>query len=606
MGLTHTAFMEEDVQKGFDPRLARRFFTIVWAYKGLLFLGVGLLMVFRLSDIAAPWITKTAVDAFMNRPDRPVEERLNGVHWLALAFLAIVLLKIAANYAETITTLLIGQRVMHDLRMRVFNHMQSLSLSFFSRNPVGRLMTRVTSDVSALNEMLTSGLVAIAGDIITLAAAVAVMLHYDWRLTLVAFAVVPVMLWGTRIFRRFARQIHRITRAKVARLNAYLSENLGGMKVVQLFRREAENRRRFDEYGRDLYRTHLRATFYSAVFFPFVDIMRATAVALVVWYGGGRVVQDRITLGTLIAFIAYIELFFRPLRELAEKYNILQSAMAAAEKIFSVLDEKAEIVDPPAPEPLPDVRGEVEFDAVTFGYEPGHDVLHEIAFRAKPGEMIALVGPTGSGKTSIVNLLCRFYDVRRGRVLVDGHDVRAVAQRELRKRVAIVLQDVFLFTGTVAENIAMGDRSMPRASIEAAARAVHAESFIRSLPGGYDARVSERGSTFSAGQRQLIAFARAFASDPRIIILDEATSNIDTETEMLIQDGMKRLLAGRTSVVIAHRLSTIQRADRILVLHHGRLLESGTHAELLRNGGMYARLHELQFEAEAPAPAPGV
>jgi len=603
MGLTHTAFMEEEVKRGFDPRLARRFFAFVWKYKTLLFGGIALLILFRLSSIAAPYVTKLAIDRFMNRPDLPTGERLAGIHWLAALMMVIVLVKIAANYAETLTTLLIGQRVMHDLRMRVFTHMQSLSLSFFSRNPVGRLMTRVTTDVSALNEMLSSGVVAIIGDVITLTAAVAVMLTLDWRLTLASFAVVPPMMWGTRIFRKVSRQIYRVTRAKIARLNAYLSENLAGMKVVQLFRRERENRRRFDEYGRDLYQTHLRATFYSAIFFPFVDVMRATTVALVVWYGGGRVVQNAIPLGTLVAFIAYTDLFFQPLRELAEKYNILQSAMAAAEKIFGVLDEKAEVVDPPVPEPMSDIRGDVDFRNVTFGYEPGQEVLHDISFSVRPGEMIALVGPTGSGKTSIVNLLCRFWDVRNGSVVVDGHDVRNVAQSDLRKRIAIVLQDVFLFTGTVAENIAMGDRGMPRATIEAAARAVHADPFIRSLPAGYDGRVSERGSTFSAGQRQLIAFARAMAADPRIIILDEATSNIDTETELLIQDAMRKLLAGRTSVVIAHRLSTIHRADRILVLHHGRIVEMGTHAELLARKGVYARLHELQFEDREPVAA---
>ncbi|MCE9584899.1 MAG: ABC transporter ATP-binding protein/permease [Planctomycetes bacterium] len=603
MGLTHTAFMEEDVKKGFDPRLARRFFAYVLRYKGLLWSATILLFFFRISAIAAPWITKVAVDRYMNHPELPLDERLAGIHWLVLAFLGVMFVKIVTNYAETLTTQMLGQRVMHDMRMSVFRHLQTLSLSFFSRNPVGRLMTRVTSDVSALNEMLTSGVVALAGDLVTLLAAIGIMLHYDWRLTLVSFAVVPPMMLGTRIFRRVSRQIYRITRAKIARLAAYLSENLAGMKVVQLFRRERENSRRFGEYGRDLYNTHLRATLYSAIFFPFVDVMRATAVALIFWYGGYRTHQGHVTLGTLIAFISLVELSFQPLRELAEKYNILQSAMAAAEKIFGILDEKPEVLDAAQTEALPDVKGDVSFESVSFAYDAGNDVLHDISFRAKPGEMVALVGPTGSGKTSIVNLLCRFWDVRQGSVLVDGHDVRKVAQRDLRKRIAIVLQDVFLFTGTVAENIAMGDRTMPRERIEAAARAVHADGFIRSLPGGYDARVSERGSTFSAGQRQLIAFARAMAADPRIIILDEATSNIDTETEILIQDAMRTLLAGRTSVVIAHRLSTIHRADRIVVLHHGKIVEQGKHADLVAAKGMYARLHELQFEEAEAAPA---
>jgi ATP-binding cassette subfamily B protein len=602
-GLTHTAFMEEDVARGFDPRLARRFFSYVWRYRGLLLGATALLLLFRLSAIATPWIVKQAVDGPM-RSGAPTPDRLAAIRWLAMAFVGVMLVKIASHYFETLVTQILGQNVMHDLRTDVFRHLQTLSLSFFSRNPVGRLMTRVTSDVSALNEMLTSGVVALAGDLVTLVAAVGIMLALDWRLTLVAFAVAPPMLAGSRIFRKYARQIHRVARAKIARLAAYLSENLAGMKVVQLFRREGENARRYGEYGRDLYRTHMRANFYSAVFFPFVDVLRATAVALIVWYGGGRVLQEAIPLGTLIAFISYVELSFQPLRELAEKYNVLQSAMAAAEKIFGVLDEKPVVVDPPRPAPLPDVKGEVAFENVTFAYDAGHDVLHDISFRVRPGEMVALVGATGSGKTSVVNLLCRFWDPRLGRVLVDGRDVRDVAQRDLRRRIAIVLQDVFLFTGTVAENIAMADRSVSRARIEDAARAVRADPFIRSLPGGYDARVSERGSTFSAGQRQLVAFARAMAADPRIIVLDEATSNIDTETELLIQDAMRTLLAGRTSFVIAHRLSTIQRADRILVLHHGRIVESGSHAELLRGKGHYAKLHELQFESEGAPSEP--
>lgn len=600
MALTHTAFMEEETTRGIAPRLARRFFAIVWRYKALVVAVVALNILYRATSLVTPQVTRWAVDGYMRADGLPTAERLAGIRGLALALVGVLLAKVVTFYLQTYVTLFLGQKVVHDLRMRVFERMQSLSLAYFSRNPVGRLMTRVTSDIAALNEMLTSGVVAVVGDVVTVAGAIGVMAWLDWRLTLVSLVVVPVMLWGTRTFRRVSRQVYRVSRAKIARVNSYFSENLAGMKVVQLFRREEENRRRMEEYGRDLRETHLQGHFYAAIFFPFVNIMQATAVSLVVWYGGGRVVQHHMSLGTLIAFNSYVAIFFEPLRELAEKYNILQSAMAAAEKVFQVLDEEPTVEDPPAPRPLPDVRGEVEFRGVTFAYEAENWVLKGISFAVKPGEMVALVGATGSGKTSIVNLLCRFWDAQRGQVLVDGMDVREVAQRDLRRRIAIVLQDVFLFTGTVAENIALGDGVVSRERIEEASRAVHADGFVRGLPGGYDARVSERGSTFSAGQRQLLAFARALAADPRILVLDEATSNIDSETEHLIQDALERLLTGRTSVVIAHRLSTIRRADRILVLRHGEIVESGTHEELLARKGIYANLHELQYQdAEA-------
>jgi ATP-binding cassette subfamily B protein len=483
-------------------------------------------------------------------------------------------------------------------------------VGFFDRNPVGRLMTRVTSDVDAVNELFTSGVVTVFGDVFTLLGIMAVMLWLDWRLALTAFSVIPALFLVTNWFRRGSRRSFREVRRWVARINAFLQEHLVGMGVVQLFRRERRAREAFGEVNRAHADANLRQIFYYAVFYPAVDVLAAAAVGLILLYGGERVLRGGLTLGALVAFIQYSERFWRPISDLSEKFNILQSAMASAERIFTLLDTPVEVRPPEDPLMLPAAAGRVGFEDVWFRYRddppPAGDeppwVLREIGFTVEPGRSLALVGATGAGKTSIISLLARFYDPQRGRVTIDGVDVRELEPAALRRTVGLVLQDVHLFSGTIASNIRLGsDISAER--VRAAARAVHIDRFVESLPEGYQTEVRERGATLSVGQKQLLSFARALAHDPRILVLDEATSAVDTETEALIQDALKVLLRGRTAIVIAHRLSTVQNVDQILVMHKGRIRERGTHQELLARRGLYWRLYQLQYKDQEVRPA---
>jgi ATP-binding cassette subfamily B protein len=507
-----------------------------------------------------------------------------------------------------------GQRIMQDMRREIFTHLQRLHVGFFDRNPVGRLMTRVTTDVDAVNELFTSGVVTVFGDLFTLLGIMAVMVALDWRLALVTFAVIPFFFALTNWFRRGARQSFRETRKWVARINAFLQENLSGMSVVQLFRREERNREAFAGVNRRHYDANMRAIFYYAVFYPAIELLAALAAALILVYGGGQVLTGGLTLGALVAFIQYSERFWRPISDLSEKFNVLQAAMAASERIFGLLDTRATVRSPDAPARPGAAPGRVSFEGVSFTYAAGADappadeaawVLREIDFKVEPGKRVALVGATGAGKTSIISLLSRFYDVQEGCVTLDGVDVREWDLRRLRSAQALVLQDVHLFSGTIASNIRLGS-DIPMERVRAAAEAVHAHRFIEQLPKGYDTEVKERGATLSVGQKQLLSFARALAHDPRVLILDEATSSVDTETEQLIQDALRVLLRGRTAIVIAHRLSTVQNVDEILVLHRGRIRERGTHQELLLRRGIYWRLYQLQYkdqEARATGPA---
>jgi len=590
---------DELTEKSYDSQLLRRLLAYLRPYLGAVAVSFVLIIAMAALDLVGPYLTKIAIDEHIAKGDAA------GLAGIAALFLLVLALAFAVRFGQVFILQMTGQRVMLDLRRQIFGHLQKLHVAFYDKQPVGRLVTRVTSDVDAVNELFTSGVVTVFGDLFTLLGIMAVMLHLNWRLALVTFAVLPLFFLVTDWFRRGARESFREVRAWVARINAFLSENLTGMGVVQLFRREERNRELFAGINRGHMDANLKSIFYYAVFYPAIDLLAALAVALILVYGGGRVIEGALTMGALVAFVQYTDRFWRPISDLSEKFNILQAAMASSERIFALLDTRPEVVARPGAHAPAGVAGRVAFDGVSFGYAPGEWVLRDIEFAVEPGKSLALVGATGAGKTSIISLLQRFYDVGKGRVLVDGVDVRDWDPAVLRRAMALVLQDVHLFSGTIASNIRLGS-DIPLERVKAAARAVHAEPFIERLPGGYDAEVKERGATLSTGQKQLLSFARALAHDPRVLILDEATSSVDTDTERLIQDALKVLLRGRTAIVIAHRLSTIRNVDEILVLHKGRVRERGAHEELLARRGLYWRLYQLQYmDQELPGSAQG-
>jgi ATP-binding cassette subfamily B multidrug efflux pump len=594
-----SAFDEDAVApQSYDWRILRRLLAYLRPHLGAVLAALALIIGLAGIDLVPPYLTKVAIDRYIAKGNAAGLAVVAGLYLLALAVGFVV--RFLQNYIMQMT----GQRIMQDMRRELFGHLQRLHVGFFDRNPVGRLMTRVTTDVDAVNDLFTSGVVTVFGDLFTLLGIMAVMVALDWRLALVTFAVLPPFFVLTNWFRKGARQSFRETRKWVARINAFLQENLSGMSVVQLFRREDANRGEFARINRKHYDANMQAIFYYAVFYPAIEFLAVLATAVILVYGGGQVLVGATTLGVMVAFIQYSERFWRPISDLSEKFNILQAAMAASERIFGLLDTRALVQSPPNPAAVADVRGRVAFENVWFSYNPATNgnpdedsawVLRDIDFAVEPGKSVALVGATGAGKTSIISLLLRFYDVQRGRVAVDGVDVRDWDTSALRSALALVLQDVHLFSGTIASNIRLGsDISIER--VRAAAEAVHAHRFIERLPNGYDTEVKERGATLSVGQKQLLSFARALAHDPRVLILDEATSSVDTETEQLIQHALRVLLAGRTAIVIAHRLSTVQYVDEILVMHKGRIRERGTHQELLARRGMYWRLYELQYK----------
>jgi ATP-binding cassette subfamily B multidrug efflux pump len=584
---------DEALDKGYDAALLRRLVVYLRPYRALTLLAVLLLLAGAGLALVGPLLTQRALDVAIPRHD------LGLLGTLAALFLAALLLEFVVEYGQTLLTTFIGQRVMYDLRMQIFGHLQRLSISFFDRNPVGRLMTRVTSDVETLNELFSSGLVTVFGDVFTLIAIMTMMLLVDWRLALVTFSVIPLVWLTAMIFRRRVREAFRDIRTRLARLNAYLQERLSGMRVVQLFGREADSAARFGALNREHLEAHLRSITIYAVFFPVVEVLTAVAMALLLYYGGLRAIHGTLTVGVLAAFIQLTRRFFQPLQDLSEKFNLLQSAMASSERVFGLLDQPVSVTEPDAPVRLSQpIRGEVRFEGVWFRYSPdGPWVLRDVSFTASPGQTIALVGHTGAGKTTIVNLLLRFYDPERGRILVDGVDIRRLTTSDLRSLIGFVQQDLFLFTGDILHNLTLDAPVSAEAAQEAAHR-VGANRFIERLPEGYGHRLGERGRSLSVGERQLLSFARALALNPRILVLDEATSSVDAETEAQIQRAIAELMTGRTSIVVAHRLSTILHADEILVMQHGEIRERGSHRELLAQGGLYQRLYQLQLRGQ--------
>lgn len=596
---------EEALGKAFDRGHARRLLKYLRPYVRLIAPALLLTLLANGLGVLQPKFFQYAIDWYINPPDEARralsdDRRLTGLALIALIFLLVRFLNFLVSYFQAVMLQSVGQHVMFDLRGELYEKLQRQEVAYFDRNPVGRVMTRLTSDVDSLNELFTSGVIEGLGDIVTIFAIIGLMLWMDWRLTLVTLITVPLLFAATTWFRKHARLGYDLVRTKLARINAFLQEHFSGAQTVQIFNREAKSLQRFHDINDDHRQAHVQTIFYYAVFFPLVDLIGAVGIALVIWFGGRLVLANRpghqvLSIGALVAFIQYSQQLFQPIREISDKYNVLQAAMVASHRIFKLLDIPITIKTPARPRMSGRARGHIEFRHVWFAYKQEDWVLKDVSFTVEPGQSVALAGHTGSGKTTITNLLMRFYDINRGQILLDGVDVREWDLKSLRENFAVVLQDVFLFSGTVASNIRLGREEIDAERIDWAAREVHADEFIARLPEGYETEVRERGAGLSVGQKQLISFARALAFDPALLILDEATSSIDTETEQLIQHAIERVMRDRTSLVIAHRLSTIQRADRIIVMHHGEIREHGSHQELLAARGLYWRLYKLQY-----------
>jgi ATP-binding cassette subfamily B protein len=625
---------EEVLGKAYDGRLMRRLIGYLRPYRWQVAIALVSIVLKAGADIVGPYLTKIAIDKYLSAmPQRQhgfldswlSPRPLTGIGQIALVYLGALVASFVLEYTQTYLMQWIGLKVMFDLRSQIFRHLQRMHVGFFDKNPVGRLVTRVTSDVDALNEMFTTGVVAIFEDVFVLTGIIVIMLSMKWWLALITFAVLPLIFWATMVFRKSVRDSYRRIRTAIARINAYLQEHVSGVVVLQLFNREKRAYQQFEKINAQHMDAYKDAIFAYAIYYPVVEVLSTIAIAAVFWFGGLQVMARTVELGVLVAFMQYAQRFFRPIQDLSDKYNILQSAMASSERIFKLLDAPAEIVSPAQPVTAAG-RGRIEFDHVWFAYrqletestngnhpvahgngtqataqdngdQPLYDwILQDVSFTINPGETVAIVGHTGAGKTTIISLLLRFYEIQRGAIRIDGVDIRSLDVPDLRRRFGVVLQDPFLFSGTVENNIRLGSDWITDEQVEAAAESVNVAEFIRQLPQGFKEPVLERGSTLSTGQKQLISFARALAHNPSILVLDEATSSVDTETELRVREALTNMVEGRTSVIIAHRLSTIQRADKIIVMHKGHVREIGSHQELLANRGIYWKLYQLQYK----------
>jgi ATP-binding cassette, subfamily B, multidrug efflux pump len=650
---------EEVLGKAYDSRLMRRLLGYLRPYRWQVVIALASIILKAGADVLGPYLTKTAIDKYLSSTshrsflDPFLSSRpLVGIAQLGAAYLTLLLISFGLEYTQTYLMQWTGQKIMFDLRSQIFRHLQRMHIGFYDKNPVGRLVTRVTTDVDALNEMFTSGVVAIFEDVFVLAGILMIMLGMSWWLALITFSALPLIFWATMVFRKSVRDSYRRIRTAIARINSYLQEHVTGMVVLQLFNREKRAYRKFDRVNAQHMDAFKDAILAYALYYPVVEILSSAAIAMVIYFGGFGVLRGAVTIGVLTAFMQYAQRFFRPIQDLSDKYNILQSAMASSERVFKLLDTPVDITSPDHPRKAAGA-GRIEFDHVSFAYRQlelpdesqlagldhqpaanatpdqssampappaataappavavssnGHRdeestaetydwVLRDVSFTIEPGETVAIVGHTGAGKTTIISLLMRFYDIQKGAIRIDGVDIRQLELNDLRRRFGVVLQDPFLFTGTIENNIRLGSDWITDEQIETAAENVNVADFIRTLPEGFKAPVLERGSTMSTGQKQLISFARALAHDPKILILDEATSSVDTETEIRVREALSRMVEGRTSVIIAHRLSTIQRADKIIVMHKGKVREIGSHQELLAHRGIYWKLYQLQYK----------
>lgn len=589
---------QSNQDKAVDTDLLRRLYQFIKPYRWYVLLGIVLTLSASFLGTIRPKLTQLAVDDYIANDD------FQGLLWIILLLGAALVGEFIILVANTYLTRWFGQGTLYSLRNAVFKKIQSLHVQFFDKNPIGRLITRTTSDIEALSELLSDGVVNIIGDMFRIFFILYFMFSMSWELTLVAISVLPLLFYGTFLFKAKVRVSFLNVRDQIARLNSFVQEHINGMSIVQLFNREDKEREKFKSINNAHKEAYIDTIFYFAIFWPLVEVLASLAMALVIWYGGGRAIMDQVTFGILLAFVQYVRQFFQPIQGLSEKFNTLQSALASSERIFSVLDTPEKVKEPDTPKVIENPRGHISFNNVWFGYNEEETILKDVSFEAEPGETVAIVGATGAGKTTIINLLMRFYDINEGSIKLDGIDIREMKMADLRANFALVLQDNTLFSGSIMENITLGNPDISEEQVKRTARKIEAHHFIEKLPGSYHYELSERGASISMGQRQLICFVRAMVYDPNILILDEATSSVDSETEVIVNKACDKLMEGRTSIVIAHRLSTIQGADKILVMHKGEIREMGTHGQLLKkDDGIYRKLYELQYKDQSiPVP----